>query len=355
MTIVTPDSGGFYYPLPRVMNQQSVELALTIDAADEQVAGVFQAPFTGTIDKVIFATQTVTTGATVDVRLETVSLSDGDPTGTLLGTNSNASQVIADGDDNTTFTVTLTTGVAVTKGDYMAVTIVNPTTSFGDIDIIFGRTSNWIFPYADIFTGTWSKQTRTLNFALEYSDGSYHFVAGNSGWTNGANSSFDNASTLDERGNRFNFPFPTRITGFWFHGDIDGDTDAVLYDSSDVAQLTLTLDPQLRENTAIAGPYQFLFSGTLDVSTGDFVRFVLKPTTTTNISIILFTFASSTSLGNAPGGTDIIRTGRTDAGTFADINTERFSMGLILSGFDDASGGGGGVGKLIGAGGGLIG
>ena len=67
-----------------------MELNRTSEAANEQAAGVFQAPFTGTIDKVIFATGTVATGGTVDVRLETVSIANGDPTGTLLGTNSNA-------------------------------------------------------------------------------------------------------------------------------------------------------------------------------------------------------------------------------------------------------------------------
>jgi hypothetical protein len=93
-----------------------------------EYAYIFRAPKTGTITKVGFRTVTVITGATVDVRLETVSATDGHPTGSLVGTNANASQVIADTNDNVFFTVTLTAGASVTAGDVLAVVVVAPAT-----------------------------------------------------------------------------------------------------------------------------------------------------------------------------------------------------------------------------------
>ena len=86
--------GGLAIPVPPNSGTSSTTFGtpMLLNAASEEAAGVLYAPKTGTISKIGFLTGTVTTGDTVDARMETVSAANGDPTGTLLGTNSNGSQ-----------------------------------------------------------------------------------------------------------------------------------------------------------------------------------------------------------------------------------------------------------------------
>lgn len=168
---------------------------LLIDAASEKAASIVRAGKTGTIDKVGFKTRTVTTGDTVDVRLETVDLATGNPSGTLLGTNSNGSQVIGDADDNTWFTTALTTGVAVTKGDLFAVVIVNGSVP-GNMNIAAFNWNRSLFPYALLFTTVWTRPgtNRGSNFSFEYDDGSYTVSPGVMAVLSNATVAFSSAS-----------------------------------------------------------------------------------------------------------------------------------------------------------------
>lgn len=338
-------SGGFY--IPRKPGGTPTLQTMLIDAANEEAAGVFRAGKTGTIDKIGFLTGTVTTGATVDVRLETVSLTDGDPTGTLLGTDSNGSQIIADADDNTWFLVTLTTGVAVTKGDLFAMTIVNPSVSFGNMDIRRIRYDQDIFGYSDLFTGTWAKSNEEPCFAFEYSDGSYAAVAGAFPVDSVGKVNFNSSSTPDERGLKFKFPFPVRVTGAWVEVDLDENADVVLYDSDDSVLETISLDKDVRQGTA-EGRIHILFSGTQELTKDVSRRLVLKPTTTTNIDLREFTIDAVAVMDSFDGGQDFHHTSRTDGGSWTDTTTRRPLMGLILDAFDDGVGGAPGHGNLTG-------
>jgi len=204
----------------------------TLDADGEKLAFIMHAPKTGTISKVCFRTGTVTTGATVDVRLETVDATTGDPTGTLLGTNSNGAQVIADANDNVFFTTALTTGVAVTKGDLMAVVIVVPTgANLALVDLADDSGSSGpIFPYSTQFAAAaWTKSATGSGIicALEYNDGSYAYQPLMWPLSATQTDTFNNSSSPDERGNKLSLPFPARVTGFWVWVDIDGDADIV--------------------------------------------------------------------------------------------------------------------------------
>jgi hypothetical protein len=150
---------------------------MLIDAAGEKAGWVLRAPKTGNIRKVGFGLYTVTTGATMDVRIETVDMSTGFPTGTLWGTNTNASQVILDTDDYKWFTTQLTSDAAVTRNDLIAVVIVNPQTSYGNMIIpVFSDDSRQL-PYSAWYQAAWSRLGGPI-MALEYSDGSYESIPG---------------------------------------------------------------------------------------------------------------------------------------------------------------------------------
>lgn len=325
--------------------------ALVIDAASEKVGCVIQAPKTGTIDRVLFATATVTTGATVDVRVETVSTTDGLPTGTLFGTNTNASKVIANGDDNTHIETTLTAGASVTRSDILALVVSNPAASFGNMQIAahLGSARSGAFPYTCHFTASWAAQVaanHSVAFAVRYSDGAWYPVCPNAlPVLTILSSSFASNSTPDERGLKFKFPWPVRVRGFWMYGDTDPANSTVnLYDSDGSAVLnSLAIDKDQMANE-IARNRWYLFDDVHELAADTFYRLTLVPDTTTSVTLGGFTVGAAAYLDAAPCGQNFHYTERTDAGAWTDTTTQRPFMGLLLDGFDDGAGGGGGGG-----------
>lgn len=92
---------------------------MTFDSSTDRMGYVGTAPITDTLTKIHFRVATVTSGPTLDVRVETVS--NGRPSGTLFGTNTNASHAVSG--SNTWQTVTLTAGAAMNDGDDFAIVL----------------------------------------------------------------------------------------------------------------------------------------------------------------------------------------------------------------------------------------
>lgn len=335
--------GGMYFPTVPLVDDVSLQFtSLLINAASESVAGIFQAPKTGTIDKVGFLTGTVTTGDTVDMRLETVSTANGDPTGTLLGTNSNKTQVVGAGDDNTWFLPELTTGVAVTKGDVFAVVVVNGGAG-GDMSIQMQRLNRAHgFPYGDHFPGAWAKDEDCLVTAFEYSDGSYAAAPGVNALLTLGTTTFNSADTPDEIALYFQLPFPFRVTGYWISLDLDGDCDMVLYDSDGTTALqTDSLDKDIRR-AATRRRHLRLFSGTSELLAKTNYRLSCKPGTT-DVTIDDFTVSAAVLLDGMDGGQNFHLSTRANAGSWTQTTTKRPLMGVLI----DAIGTVGGVGGLV--------
>lgn len=334
--------------IPHVGGSRIQDINTLLDAAGEKAAFIFQAPKTGTVAKVGFRTRTVTTGDTVDVRLETVSTANGDPTGTLLGANSNGAQVIADGDDGTWFLTALTTPVAVTKGDIIAVVIVN---GGGGGDLNIGHTTRWTvnFPYVDDFVGgAWTKDDEAPGCALEYNDGSYAHSPGVFPVSDiSLTVNFNNTSDPDHRGLKFKLPFPFRIIGMWFSGDLDGNADIKLYDSDGTTVLeTISLDSDIRYGTA--GDFTLIwFAGAYSLAKDVFYRVVLEPTSATGVDLDEFDVDAAAIMDSFPGGQNFHYTEKKDAG-WTDTTTKRPFMGILLDGLDDGAGAGGGAPNLFG-------
>lgn len=226
-----------------------------IDAADEKFAMVCRVPKTGTISAVSFLTGTVTTGATVDVRLETVDATTGHPTGTLVGTNTNASLTIVDTDDNKWFEVNLTAGASVTEGDVVAVVIANPSSSYGNMNFKYTYAPGYNpYPnyliYMDLYTGSWAKNgSYDPILSLKYSDGSYPILPGSvpiSGVGTDTSAGYSSGSA-------FTIPFDCKICGFWGYITAASTYDATIklvgsdYKKSDSTGLikTVTIDKDI--------------------------------------------------------------------------------------------------------------
>lgn len=341
--------GGILFPTrpPHLAAAIAFGNNLVIDANDEKAAFIFMAPKTGTVSKIWFRTATVTTGDTVDVRLETVDATTGAPSGTLFAANTNGSQSILLTDDNTVFVTTLTATASVTKGDLLTIVVALPSVAVGNMVIaaISGAAMALEYPYSALYTGTWAKGTNICCCALEYNDGSYAHVEGVFPFSAVANTAFNSGSTPDERGNMFQVPFPCRVTGFWLWADLDGNCDIVLYDSDGTtALLTKSLDLDNRPVTTNARQV-YPFNSTANLSANTNYRIVLKPTSATSVTLQEFTVNAAAVMDAHSGGQNVHLTTRVDAGSWTQTTTQRAMIGVALDGFDDAVSAAGGGGR----------
>lgn len=346
--------GHMHWP-PSIQSTNPTHFALTIDAADEVAAGVFQVPRAGTIVRVHFCTGAVTTGATVDVRLETVG-GDGLPTGTLFGANTHVSHVIADTDDFAWMrTAALTGSATVSAGDLLAVVVVNPSVSAGTMNLCSTDAAYHsipIFPYALTPNRSTKNPGMYMICALEYDDGTFAvpagclpMAAGNNGYTVASN------TNPDEVAIRFNPPMDCRVSGWTAVMAVSagGDYRVNLYeDGNNTPLLTRDYDGDTTGNTGNNG-HSGYFNGTAVLAAGTVYRLGFLPTTVNSYLLRFWDAPASwlNTLDEIPGTKELYtstrnRTGTTDpdAAAWSDVTNRRLLAGLIIDRLDDGKGAG---------------
>jgi hypothetical protein len=350
MTIQTINGAYMEWPRLREVNANLANANFVIDASGERVAVVFQVPKSGNIDRAVFSTGTVTAADTIRMRLETVDLTNGDPTGTLYGSSTAGTQAAPASD--TTYEVTFGTAATATAGDIVALVVDFNSFTSGNLQIRHigagagGSVSG--LPYVDHFTTAWSKsQTTTPMCAIRYDDGTYEYI-GAIGTQQMVATTVGTGSTPDELGNLFTLPFTARASGFRVALDLDGDTDIILYDGSDNVLMSASVDKETR-GFANFSYFELLkpSSAWVTLSANTNYRLVAKPTTATAIGMRELVVASSGMRSQLPGGSTMQKTSRSDAGAWTDVDTRQvFGLSILFSGFDDATGGSGG-GALV--------
>jgi hypothetical protein len=326
-----------FFPVPPYAVFAQTYQSMLIDAATEKTAFLFYAPKTGSIDRLCFMTQTVTLGTTVDVRLETVDTATGNPSGTLVGTNTNASQVIADANDSTWFEVTLTAAASVTAGQFLALVVAN--SGSGNLNI--GATnagtgmSSPIPGYTSLYTGTWTLNAGRMGIgAVRYDDGSYPHVSGLFPITSLATATdLHTGTTPDEVGNIFVAPISCTVAGLyaliinWAPADT---FELVLYEVSGGTVLAAATGGG---QSATTPNKWWQFATPQDITAGDTYRVVVKPTAATALRILDITVNTAAKDSMAGIGTwGMTRCSRTNAGAWDDTATTRqTACGLIVS------------------------
>lgn len=315
--------------------------SLTLNAASYKAAMIFQAPKTGSITAVIWRANSIATGCTLDVRLETVDTSaNGDPTGTLVGTTTNGAEVLTTGDGNSFRTTTLTLGASVTKGDLLAVVIAQPSSGSGSVQVGLFSDQSMQFPYCDLYTTSWFKQAAvSMICALQYSDGSIECITGNMPVLVSTRT-FNSSSAIDESGIKITLPFPCRVVGFWVWGDFDAAADVILYDTDGTTTLaSASINSFVRVN-ANNGIHFLTSSATPDMLAATY-RLTVLPTTTTNITLNELTTPTAAFMDALALGQNCILTTRANAGSWTDTTTGRALVGLLVSGFESGGRNGG--------------
>lgn len=324
---------------------------ITLNAQDEKAAAILQASKSATISVVLFRTSTVTTGSDIDVRIETVSATDGNPTGTLWGTNTNVVVTVADTDDNVWKTATLTAGAVVAQGDLFAV-VLHATSAAPNL-LINGLTEfDAGLPYTTSQdAAVWTKRGEVLVMVIKFSDNTYQSIHyfGLAPQANGI--SFNSGSNPDEIGNKITLPFPCRVVGFWAWCSINENATVLLYDSSSNV-LTSRLFDANQTTEGVDDSIIGFFPDAITLTANTVYRLTFRPETTTNIVLDESRFPDADSMGELPFGANIIRTDRTDAGAWTDTTTMRILMGLLVDQLDDGAGGSsgayGGPSRIIG-------
>lgn len=318
----------------------------TLDNAADRHALIFKAPATCSATKVGFSTRTVTSSQSVDVRIETVDGTSGDPSGTLIDSPTNqAYGTEATLASNTYYEPTLTAAQSLTAGTTYAV-VIQYTSTAGTIQTLNQSidTSTAEFPYASYnLTGSYAKSASTILNIVLYCGGAYYELGTMPPLSSATlSAAYNSGSTPDERGNKITFPVPVKVDGFWAMagGAAGGTWDFVLYDSDGTTALkTISFDGDQRGNGTTRGKIYVRWGSPISLSANTAYRVVIKPTNTTNVTLYQFTVNSTAILDAYSGGSAAFLTTRVDAaGSWTDTaTTTRAMVGLIVTGLDNGA------------------
>lgn len=210
----------FYWPPLLVAggfgNQTLASSAIVFDSATDRIAWMGKSPRTDSLTTIYFRTGTVTTGCTLDVRIE--SLSNGKPSGSLLAANTNVNVVVADGDDDVWKTATLTSPASLSVGDNFAIVFAvasgTPNMNFREVGLT-SSPAHGHFPVVleDPGTGTWGIGSPFSAFVKFNAAGVAPLTALYPAEGNGVVTGYNSTTNPDERAMRFQVPFKCRVAG----------------------------------------------------------------------------------------------------------------------------------------------
>lgn len=328
-----------YPPLLPFISSNAITVAsgatTAIDAAGEKIAYVFRVPKTGTIDRIRFATKTVSSSQSLTISLQTVNTTTGDPSGSAYGGSS--SETVASPATDTIYTVTFSTPASATVGDMVAI-VIEFTSTTGNVQI--ARTSAGATPcataYMTLYTGSWARVATLAGcFSVIYDDNTAEPMGVLPAMTTSTSFTITSSSTPDEMGLRFQMPFGARAVGAlgWIQLLADARDVAIkLYNDAGTELASVTPDSgMVGWNGYVFQVVRFASSVTLQ--RGSWYRLVYVGTQTTGGVIHDMRFTDSIELGML-AGTSAYQCYRTDGGAFTD-STSRFTpIHLLMDAID---------------------
>jgi hypothetical protein len=324
-------------PLPPNVNTTPVAFDSTFSISDslQELAIIFDIPRSGTIDAVEFLTGNGSTG-TVGISIREVDVNTGAPS----STDTPSTSINLSANQWTRVVIPETT---VAKGEIKAACWKFASGQSGLLILncisTTGTQTFTNFPYTARKTGaSWVKSSARIPvMSLRYSDKTYEYIHGIWPINSLQNTSFNQNSTINERGLLFRVPVPLTLSGCWFFGTFTGagSLDVILYDSKDNILTSVSLDTDASDTSAqihnVALPTsQALFPNI-------YYRLVLKPTSGVNINLQQFSVNTDSNgthaiMSAVPGGQTWCLTTRTNPTDWTENRTSRPWMGLFFDG-----------------------
>lgn len=343
----------------------------TIDAADEYIAYCITIPRTGTLKKIGWVVISVSSPSGIDlyVALETVAETVGAPvaatraTATLYATGAESARITDPSAGSLWTPINGTTGISVTRGDKVAVTIRCTARTSGSLALILNQYASITYgPAATSYPYT-TRDGEVVGFtpavALQYDDGIVP-VAGASNAGKYENHAYNSSSNPDRRGMAFRFPdFAAKAGGLYLLADSDQDFDIIIYDYDEYTVMSgfpLRFKGNQRRTSA-SGMICIEFTAEVTFVKNQWYRVVLLPTTTTpNVSIYTALFLDDGSflgIDATPEGANCIYTSRNGAPSsgdhaWTDDDNARPMLALHVVSIDPGSSGSGGGLPILG-------
>lgn len=318
--------------------------SVTLDAAGEYAAFIFQALEDMVISHVGYSLNSVAGSPTADIRIETVDAA-GLPSGTLWAANTN----IVTGTLVAGWTVhALTAAATITKGQFVCVKLLyNSGTSILTNRHFSGAYLGRGIPYAVTNTGTPTKGSTGANAemcVLGSSATDYYRMPGISPITSLAANTFNNTSSA-KRGVRFKVPFRCRAVGLRHYQAAQvGDYNAAIFDDAgaELSSSSTAFDGNLRHEANSAVP-EVRFDNPVTLEPGTWYRAAIEPTSATNCNITTLVNANAGYMNAMLCGPDYhYTTYVASSWTDSAVNTVPL-MDIIIDQLDDGAGGGGGM------------
>jgi hypothetical protein len=273
----------------------------TIDAAGERVAFRMIIGRSGTITKIGFRTGAVTTAQTLKVELQTISLTTGEPTGTLYGGSAKGTQAAPAA--NTYYEVTLGTSATAVAGDYVAIVIEFDST-VGNLEIDVVRTGSVVDNVGHPNTmirvgGSWSIATEDWPIC--------HFVYSGTPDIYDSNMCFPIKDCFEHSGGgaigaqmglKFTMPFAARLSGAYLAWRPRGNNKMVLMKADNTVLDTVdNLDADVWGSTT-SHRWTFIpLSAPVILEKGATYRYVTENKTTTGQFLYGLQFLNNNILG----------------------------------------------------------
>lgn len=323
------------YPLGN--NQPTLVSHINNMPSGDKDATVFRIPKSGSVASVTTSLRFTSSTPSLTATLETVDASTGLPTGTLIHADATAtlSNLTSTG---TRITFTFSSAVAVTRGQEVAVVFTSNNTPSGQFALFACSRPSWDYPYgAASVSSVWTKYTSPLAFGVVYDDGTYGVIPDVWPGVSQSGSTFNSASSPNERGVKFQLPFGARCIGVVV-GDATAADETVSFYASDGTTVlaSYTFDKDVR--SASAATRHLTWPSPITLSANTYYRFARTPTTATSISDLSMSFGSVEAMDAMPLGRNWSYTTRTGSGAWTDDQTKRFFWGLILDQIDVGGG-----------------
>jgi hypothetical protein len=345
-------SGGTWIPVRGDEGYSSINgNTYVLDATGEIACLVFQAPKTGNLSRFETYVAVVTNAPDNAVRFsfQDVDTSTGLPDGTP-----DQSTTVAGGSVLVGWLSPGDFGAsrAVTRGNILAACVDTPNFTAADNFALGGRVQSTSsgFPYG--VSATTTKQATTLPiFAVRYDDGTYAYLAPEMWAVQQVSSrAYQNDTTPDEFGLRFQVPFPTTLKAVAIHARMNANNtaDLVVYDDADMVLDTQTIDSDIGQSSAGLRYLVYTLTADVPIEEDREYRVVLKAgSATINTEIWYSVFASEALMQTSDAGHLFVATQRTNDGAWTDYDNSgdgflKPSISLLFTAFDDGAGGGSG-------------